>query len=121
MAIATKNLTLADLKRAAAKIGATVEHHVIGRTATVEAIAPAGKCWEDGVTRFVGEWTVYGGTPDKWERAAKSDAIAFLIAELESRHLYERGCEQCQKPITDSRIDSYCDECQHKIDSETYP
>ena len=94
----SRPLTVATLKRAAARHGGTVEGGVIGRSASYNVDAPDGMIWSScGLHYLCLGW--YAGGPNgaaTWPEE-KQDALADALERV------EHGVEPCQ--------DDECDIC----------
>ncbi len=96
MTTAHKPLTIADLRRAAAQYGGTVDGGIIGRYASYNVDAPDGKVWACEFFHALHlDWHVGDGGRPTWP-AEKQDALADAIERM------GMGLEDCDDPECDS-------------------
>ena len=79
----SKRLTIADLRRAAARVGGTVEDHCSERRAEYQVLAPDGMLWGttgDIHALVLGWWANERGGPE-WPKE-KQEAIADAIERI---------------------------------------
>jgi hypothetical protein len=96
------NLTVADLREAAARHGATVEDASLADYVAYRVCAPSGKCWDEGLHVFRVEWRA-------GDAAAEQEALRDVLAQMEDYG----GLSDCTVPD--------CPYCQGEDDDDLDP